>query len=173
MAASRTHLATVAASSASTPSSSAKMRTARNCAWSRRPPPSNFFCHRPVQCWPPRRILETASRSDPHHRSSTTAPREDIRMCCFDEQGKPPANVLDMQLAAGLVGSDISRSVMPGLSQRSPRSSGMTKGETLTDWRRRTRCCRAQAVARIRRRAVFTSGVEEAAPIGLKRLKTQ
>src|SRR4051812_28066234 len=62
------------------------------------------------------------------------AGREDVRMCFF-QSGKPPANVFDVQIAAGLVGLTYpigyAGLVNDLLGQR------MTKGETLTDWRRR------------------------------------
>ena len=60
--------------------------------------------------------------------------REDIRICFF-QAGKPPSNVFDVQIAAGLVGLNYpigyGALVYDLLGQR------MTKGETLTDWRRR------------------------------------
>src|SRR5262249_30623128 len=62
------------------------------------------------------------------------AGREDIRICHF-AVGQPPDNVFDLQLAAGLVGfsypMDYAGLVQDLLGHR------MTKGETLTDWRRR------------------------------------
>ena len=57
-----------------------------------------------------------------------------MRICYF-QSGKPPANVFDVQIAAGLVGLTYpigyAGLVHDLLGQR------MTKGETLTDWRRR------------------------------------
>lgn len=62
------------------------------------------------------------------------AGREDIRLCLF-QAGRPPENVFDLQLAAGLVGLQFpigyATLVQDLLGYR------MTKGETLTDWRRR------------------------------------
>jgi ribonuclease D len=62
------------------------------------------------------------------------AGREDVRMCYF-QAGKPPANVFDVQIAAGLVGLTYpigyAGLVHDLLRQR------MQKGETLTDWRKR------------------------------------
>jgi ribonuclease D len=64
----------------------------------------------------------------------THAGREDIRLCFF-QAGQPPANVFDVQLAAGLVGLTYpigyAGLVLDLLGQR------MSKGETLTDWRHR------------------------------------
>jgi ribonuclease D len=62
------------------------------------------------------------------------AGREDIRICYF-QSGKPPANVFDVQLAAGFVGLTYpigyAGLVHDLLGHR------MSKGQTLTDWRRR------------------------------------
>src|SRR5262249_46780268 len=71
---------------------------------------------------------------DPARTTVVHAGREEVRMCNF-RAGAPPANVFDVQLAAGLVGLTYpigySGLVNELLGQR------MTKGETLTDWRRR------------------------------------
>jgi ribonuclease D len=71
---------------------------------------------------------------DPDRVTVTHAGREDIRMCFF-QAGRPPADVFDVQLAAGLVGLPYPIGygglVNELLGQR------MSKGETLTDWRRR------------------------------------
>jgi ribonuclease D len=71
---------------------------------------------------------------DPGRKTVLHAGREDIRMCFF-QAGKPPADVFDVQIAAGLVGLTypIGYAGLVGdlLGQR------MTKSETLTDWRRR------------------------------------
>lgn len=62
------------------------------------------------------------------------AGREDVRMCQF-HGGGPPAKLFDVQIAAGLVGFGYPIGygglVQDLLGQR------MSKGETLTDWRRR------------------------------------
>ncbi|MBX9585361.1 MAG: HRDC domain-containing protein [Gemmataceae bacterium] len=72
--------------------------------------------------------------TDPARTTVVHAGREDIRLCYF-AAGKPPANVVDVQIAAGLAGLTYpigyAGLVQELLSQR------MTKGETLTDWRRR------------------------------------
>lgn len=71
---------------------------------------------------------------DPARTTVVHAGREDVRLCHF-QAGQPPASVYDVQLAAGLVGLTYpigySGLVAELLGQR------MTKGETLTDWRRR------------------------------------
>jgi ribonuclease D len=71
---------------------------------------------------------------DPNRTTVVHAGREDLRICYF-QGGGPPANVFDVQLAAGLVGLTYPIGygglVSDLLGQR------MTKGETLTDWRRR------------------------------------
>jgi ribonuclease D len=71
---------------------------------------------------------------DPKKTTVVHAGREDIRICYF-AVGSPPASVFDVQLAAGLVGFPYPIGygglVQDLLGQR------MTKGETLTDWRRR------------------------------------
>jgi ribonuclease D len=71
---------------------------------------------------------------DPARTTVLHAGREDIRMCYF-QAGQPPANVFDVQLAAGFVGLNYPIGygglVSDLLGQR------MSKGETLTDWRRR------------------------------------
>ena len=71
---------------------------------------------------------------DPKRATVVHAGREDIRICYF-AAGSPPADVFDVQLAAGLVGFPFPMGygglVQELLGQR------MTKGETLTDWRRR------------------------------------
>ncbi len=71
---------------------------------------------------------------DPKRKTVLHAGREDIRMCFF-QAGKPPADVFDVQIASGLIGLTYpigyAGLVSDLLGQR------MTKGETLTDWRRR------------------------------------
>jgi ribonuclease D len=71
---------------------------------------------------------------DPTRVTVVHAGREDIRICYF-QAGGPPANVFDVQLAAGLVGLvypiGYAGLVHDLLGQRA------SKGETLTDWRRR------------------------------------
>jgi ribonuclease D len=71
---------------------------------------------------------------DPQRVIVVHAGREDVRMCYF-QSGRAPANVFDVQIAAGLVGMTYpigyAGLVHDLLRQR------MQKGETLTDWRKR------------------------------------
>lgn len=71
---------------------------------------------------------------DPDRAIVVHAGREDVRMCHF-QSGRAPANVFDVQIAAGLVGMTYpigyAGLVHDLLRQR------MQKGETLTDWRKR------------------------------------
>ena len=71
---------------------------------------------------------------DPKRTTVLHAGREDIRICYF-QAGQPPAAVVDVQVAAGLVGLNYPISyanlVFELLGQR------MNKGATLTDWRLR------------------------------------
>ena len=71
---------------------------------------------------------------DPARTTVLHAGREDIRICQF-QSGQPPACVFDLQLAAGLIGLTYpigyAGLVLELLGQR------MSKGQTLTDWRRR------------------------------------
>lgn len=71
---------------------------------------------------------------DPERVTVVHAGREDLRICNF-AVGRPPANVFDVQLAAGLVGFAYPMGYA-GLVQELL-GHRMTKGETLTDWRRR------------------------------------
>ena len=70
----------------------------------------------------------------PERTTIVHAGREDIRICHF-QTGRPPANIFDLQLAAGIVGLNYpigyGALVYDLLGQR------MVKGQTLTDWRRR------------------------------------
>jgi ribonuclease D len=71
---------------------------------------------------------------DPARTTVVHAGREDIRICYF-QSGNAPANVFDVQLAAGFTGLTYpigyAGLVHDLLGQR------MSKGQTLTDWRRR------------------------------------
>ncbi|MBY0227948.1 MAG: ribonuclease D, partial [Gemmataceae bacterium] len=71
---------------------------------------------------------------DPARVAVVHAGREEVRLCRV-LSGSPPANLFDLQIAAGFVGLNWPMShaglVQHLLGQR------MAKGETLTDWRRR------------------------------------
>lgn len=91
-----------------------------------------LFVIDPYECGPLDEFWELLL--DPERTTILHAGREDIRMCYF-QAGKPPANVFDVQIAAGLVGMTYpigyAGLVHDLLHQR------MQKGETLTDWRKR------------------------------------
>ena len=90
-----------------------------------------LFVVDPFTCGPLDRFWQILT--DPAKTIVVHAGREDIRICNF-AIGKPP-NVFDVQLAAGLVGYSYpigyAGLVQDLLGYR------MSKGETLTDWRRR------------------------------------
>lgn len=91
-----------------------------------------LFVIDPYECGPLDEFWELLL--SPDRTTIVHAGREDIRMCYF-EVGRPPANVFDVQIAAGLVGMTYpigyAGLVHDLLHQR------MQKGETLTDWRKR------------------------------------
>jgi ribonuclease D len=91
-----------------------------------------LFVIDPFECGPLDEFWELLL--DPDRTTIVHAGREDVRMCYF-QAGKPPANVFDVQIAAGLVGMTYpigyAGLVHDLLHQR------MQKGETLTDWRKR------------------------------------
>lgn len=71
---------------------------------------------------------------DPKRVVVVHAGREEVRMCRFSS-GRPPVNLFDVQIAAGLVGMTYpigyAGAVQEILGVR------LSKGDTLTDWRRR------------------------------------
>lgn len=71
---------------------------------------------------------------DPGRTTIVHAGREDIRICHF-QTGRPPANLFDVQLAAGIVG--LNYPIGYGALVHDLLGRRMTKGQTLTDWRRR------------------------------------
>lgn len=71
---------------------------------------------------------------DPKRVTVVHAGREDIRICLF-QVGAPPANLFDTQIAAGLVG--LTYPMGYGSLVHELLGERMSKGETLTDWRRR------------------------------------
>lgn len=91
-----------------------------------------LFIIDPFSCGPLDRFWELLL--DPARTVVLHAGREDIRICFF-ASGKPPATVFDVQIAAGLVGFGYPMGYA-GLVQELL-GHRMTKGETLTDWRRR------------------------------------
>jgi ribonuclease D len=91
-----------------------------------------LFIIDPFSCGPLDRFWELLL--DPARTVVVHAGREDIRICHF-AVGKPPANLFDVQIAAGLAGFSYPMGYA-GLVQ-DLLGHRMTKGETLTDWRRR------------------------------------
>ncbi len=94
--------------------------------------PDHLFVIDPFSCGPLNRFWEVMT--DPARTVVVHAGREDVRLCFF-AAGKPPAGVFDVQLAAGLVGFSYPIGYA-GLVQELL-GHRMSKGETLTDWRRR------------------------------------
>ncbi len=72
--------------------------------------------------------------ADPGRTAVVHAGREEVRIC-KGAIGRPPANLFDVQIAAGLLGLGYPLGYGP-LVQNTLRKR-LTKGETLTDWRRR------------------------------------
>jgi len=91
-----------------------------------------LFVIDPFECGPLDGFWELLH--DPARVVMVHAGREEIRMCRFGS-GKPPANLFDVQVAAALVGLQYPIGYA-GLVQELL-GVRMTKGETLTDWRRR------------------------------------
>ena len=91
-----------------------------------------LFVIDPLSCGPLDRFWSILT--DPKKTVVVHAGREDLRICQF-AIGKPPAGIFDVQLAAGLVGFNYPIGYA-GLVQELL-SVRMSKGETLTDWRRR------------------------------------
>jgi ribonuclease D len=71
---------------------------------------------------------------DPHHEVIVHAGREEVRMC-YLACGKMPANVIDLQLAAGLAG--LNYPLGHGPLVKEVLGIALSKGETLTEWGRR------------------------------------
>jgi ribonuclease D len=71
---------------------------------------------------------------DPARSVVVHAGREEVRMCHF-AVGKPPGNVFDVQVAAGLIGLGYPLGYGPLLQQLL--GVRLAKHETLTDWRKR------------------------------------
>lgn len=86
----------------------------------------------PFSCGPLERFWQILT--DPAKVVVVHAGREDLRICFF-AIGAPPANVFDIQIAAGLAGFSYPVGYA-GLIQDLI-GHRMNKGETLTDWRRR------------------------------------
>ena len=72
--------------------------------------------------------------ADPSRLVVVHAGREEVRIC-QGAIGRPPANLFDLQIAAGLVGLGYPLGYGPLVG--SVLKKRLSKGETLTDWRRR------------------------------------
>ncbi len=72
--------------------------------------------------------------ADPARLVIVHAGREEVRIC-FGAIGRPPANLFDVQIAAGLIG--LGYPLGYGALVQSVLKKRLQKGETLTDWRRR------------------------------------
>lgn len=72
--------------------------------------------------------------ADPARQVIVHAGREELRACTF-ALGRPPAHVFDLQIAAGLIGLQYPIGYAPLVMELF--NVKMSKGETLTDWRRR------------------------------------
>lgn len=72
--------------------------------------------------------------ADPGRVTVVHSGREEIRMC-HRGGGRPPGNVFDLQVAAGLVGLGYPLGAGPLIHQVT--GERLKKGETLTDWRKR------------------------------------
>jgi ribonuclease D len=72
--------------------------------------------------------------TDPKHEVIVHAGREEVRLCQV-WTGKPPANLFDLQLAAGMVGMQFP--IGHGTLVHQLLSVQLAKGETLTEWRDR------------------------------------
>src|SRR4051812_14727027 len=71
---------------------------------------------------------------DPQRVVVVHAGREEVRLCRL-WSGQPPANLFDLQLAAGLIG--LTYPMGHGGLVRELLDIRLSKGETLTEWRRR------------------------------------
>ena len=135
-------------SSGSTRSSSARTRTAPSYAWFRSPPRKNCSSSTRMSA---ARSTGSGSCSSTRTASPSSTPGAKTSGCATFNPAEPPANVFDVQIAAGLIGMTYpigyAGLVHDLLHQR------MTKGETLTDWRQRPLTPGAGAV-RLRRRAI-------------------
>ena len=94
--------------------------------------PERLYLIDPLTCGPLDGFWELLH--DPDRQTLVHAGREEIRMCWFGT-GSPPVNVVDLQIAAALVG--LQYSIGYGALVAEILGVRMAKGETLTDWRRR------------------------------------
>ena len=72
--------------------------------------------------------------AQPQHLTIVHAGREELRFC-LHAIGRPPANLLDVQIAAGLIGLEYPAAYSTLVSRLLGKT--LPKGETRTDWRKR------------------------------------
>ena len=94
--------------------------------------PKALYVLDPFECGPLDELWELIA--DPQRVAVVHAGREEVRIC-NGAIGRPPANLYDVQIAAGLLGLGYPLGYGP-LVQNVLRRR-ISKGETLTDWRRR------------------------------------
>jgi ribonuclease D len=94
--------------------------------------PKALYVLDPFECGPLDEMWELIA--DPARVAIVHAGREEVRIC-NGAIGRPPGNLYDVQIAAGLLGLGYPLGYGP-LVQNVLRKR-LTKGETLTDWRRR------------------------------------
>lgn len=94
--------------------------------------PNALYVLDPFDCGPLDEFWELIA--DPNRLVVVHAGREEIRIC-NGAIGRPPSNLFDVQIAAGLVGLGYPLSY--GALVGSVLKKRLSKGETLTDWRRR------------------------------------
>lgn len=94
--------------------------------------PRALYVLDPFECGPLDEMWELIA--DPARVAVVHAGREEVRIC-NGAIGRPPGNLYDVQIAAGLLGLGYPLGYGP-LVQNVLRKR-LTKGETLTDWRRR------------------------------------
>jgi ribonuclease D len=91
-----------------------------------------LFVVDPFACGPLDAFWELVA--DPQRTAVVHAGREEIRICHF-QGGRPPGDLFDLQLAAGLIG--LSYPIGHGTLISQMLGVRLPKGETLTDWRLR------------------------------------
>jgi ribonuclease D len=94
--------------------------------------PNALYVLDPFDCGPLDELWELIA--DPNRLVVVHAGREEVRIC-YGAIGRPPANLFDVQIAAGLVGYGYPLGYGPLVGSVLKRR--LAKGETLTDWRRR------------------------------------
>ena len=94
--------------------------------------PNALYVLDPFDCGPLEEFWKLLA--DPARLVVVHAGREEVRIC-FGAIGRPPANLFDVQIAAGLIGLGYPLGYGPLV--QSVLRKRLQKGETLTDWRRR------------------------------------